>query len=150
MSAKKGMYAPQSWEIRSDTKHWTRLFDDMLISLAFLALSPNAKILYFYLKREYKGPYNKITDTVVLPYTQAVKLTGIRRGNLKKCFEELEHFGFIKTKQIGGLYRVTNQYTLIKNWQDISEEDCITIKDSIQEEKKSKAKVKKSIFDFNP
>ncbi len=96
----------------------------MVTSPAFLSLTPDAKIMYFYLKREYKGAYNEIKDTVILPYTQAVRMTGIRKGNIKKCIEELERFGFIRTEQIGGLYRATNHYTLVKDWKDITGESA--------------------------
>lgn len=129
---KKGQYEPQFWETNSGRGHWTRLYDDMVESPAFKFLTPEAKILYFFLKKEYKGAYNDLKDTVVFPYTQAVDFTGIRKGNIRKHLEELGKFGFISVKSNGGLYRVPNQYTFTKEWKYINDEEARSIKEAVR------------------
>jgi len=124
---KTQLYKPQSWELLGDTKHWTRLFEDMLSSEPFKALSPEAKILLFYLKREHKGAYNKIADTVVLPYSHIEKLIGIPRRKIKTRLEELQRLGFISVDKFGGLYRETNHYTFVSEWKKVTQENALAI-----------------------
>lgn len=138
--AKKGLYEPQFWETNSGRGHWTRLFDDMVETPAFKSLTPEAKILYFFLKKEYKGAYNDTKDTVILPYTQAVDLTGIRKGNIRKHIDELERFGFISVKSNGGLYRSPNEYTFMKEWKYINDEEARAIKEQVRGAKRGKGR----------
>ena len=141
------LYQPQPWETKGDTKRWIRLYDDMIKSPAFLSLSPYAKLLYIYIKGKHKGVYNEIKDTVIFPYTQAAQFTGIRKGNIKKLIDELENFGFIKTSQVGGLYRVTNHYTLINGWHDIDDKEAEVIKKRLKDNNAAKSTLPKGLPD---
>jgi hypothetical protein len=132
MGAKKAMYEPQFWETNSGRGHWTRLYDDLMDSTAFTCLSPESKILYMYLKREHKGAYNEVKDTVILPYSQAAKKIGVGQATIRICIYELEQFGFIESSGGGGLLRVPNQYTFVAKWKYISEEEAQTIKEAVK------------------
>lgn len=125
---KKKKYQPPSWATTGSKKHWTGLYDDLVESPAFVALSPEAKILYFYIRKEDKGPYNERKGAVIFPYTHAVKWVGIRKGNIRRLLDELEAFGFIKIEQLGGMYRITNQYIFVAGWQAITAEEAKAIK----------------------
>ena len=87
MAKKNGLknYDPESFEFSGTGKNgglvFTRIYDSMMDSKAFTILSPEAKLLYFYLKKQYKGKqYNKIPLTVQLPYTEITKQTGIHKS----------------------------------------------------------------------
>lgn len=144
---KVGLYHPQLWEFKSDNRHWVRLYHDMLDSPAFKTLTPEAKLIYLYLKKEYKGiAFNEIKDTVICPYSTISESTGIRRGNIYKRLLELEKFGFISISKSGGLYRQTNHYKFIQNWKSINENQASSLKEEIKEEKASrKAKPGKKV-----
>lgn len=133
MGKRKGFYEPQPWETSNGRLHWTRLYDDLLDSTAYTYMSPEAKILYLYLKREYKGPFNEIKDTVILPYGQATKKVGIGRAKMNVCLYELEIYGFIEVKSNGGLYRTPNQYTFVSKWKHITVEQAVALKESAKE-----------------
>lgn len=148
MGKKRSQYEPQAWETVKGKGHWTRLYDDLLDSPAFMTLTPEAKILYFYMKRQYDGPYNKEKDTIIFPYNHAVNNIGIRKGNIRSCINELEQFGFIKTTRGGGLYREPSRYTFIMGWKNIDGDQAAAIKSAIKQERAeaNKTKPKKTAF----
>lgn len=136
---KKGSQLPQFWQYVTDSKRWTRLFHDQMDSPAYLALSPEAKLLYFTLQTEYRGPAYCPTATVTLPYAQIIKKTGIQRNKLPDRLQELRRFGFIEIIQEGGMYRVQNFYKFVAAWKDVTQPQAEKIRKELKAEAKEKA-----------
>ena len=120
-SKKKENRAPFEYK-GADNKH-VRIFDSMFTSPAFMALTPEAKLLYVYIKREYKGAYTP-GFKVKLPYTDIVKYAGIRKATIKRLLQELSIMKFIEIEQVGGSARVTNVYKLIDGWTGLTESEA--------------------------
>ena len=137
--SKKQLYKPLKAEFQYDDKHWTRLYDDLLLSKPFKLLSSESKLIYFYIKREYKGSYNKEPDTVCLPYNQITTMSGIPKRKIKACTEELELLGFINIEQRGGLYRLTNYYQFSGRWKSLTDPEIEQALKEIKARKKQKS-----------
>lgn len=111
--------APRPWQTKNQHKHFTKLYDDLIGSIAFKTLSPQAKNLYIELASRYKNNFSDEkfgVDCVVCPYSQLTHIT-LNTSSLRKYFKELEKHGFIDTK-CGGLYRKCNVYHLSDRWQN--------------------------------
>lgn len=96
-----------------DHNHYTPIFDEMLDSPAFIALSHGAKIVYLFIIREYKGDFTG--NKVICPYA-TMEAHGIRHQSIPKWLSELVALGFIKIETHGGLYKIPNEYRLISDW----------------------------------
>lgn len=99
--------------------HYVVLFDDLLNSPAYIALSAHAKEAYTILMQEYKGDYSG--PTVTCPYSTFQK-KGMRSNTLSRALTELEVFGFIRIDH-GGLEHRPSIYHLTSDWQQIRTEE---------------------------
>lgn len=73
-------------------------------------LSAAAKIFYLHLKNEYR-PYKN--GKIALPYSKMKNVKGCSaKPTIAKAIKELRSKGWIKVKEIGGLYRHYNLYRL--------------------------------------
>lgn len=99
--------------------HYVILFDDLLNSPAYIALSAHAKEAYTILMQEYKGDYSG--PTVICPYSTFQK-KGMRSNTLSRALTELEVFGFIRIDH-GGLEHRPSIYHLTSDWQKIRTEE---------------------------
>lgn len=93
--------------------HYIQLFDEMIDSPAYKALSHGAKFIYSLLCKEYKGDFTG--DTVICPYSTLME-HGVRKASIPNWLNELSALGFIKTISHGGLYKIPNEYQLINDW----------------------------------
>lgn len=96
-------------------KHHIFLFDDLLDSPAFLALSHHARSLYIHLYQKYTGPYSG--NNIICTYSELEK-KGFRRSTTAKALRMLFHFGFISYES-GGLEHQPNVYHLEEGWKKI-------------------------------
>jgi len=94
--------------------HHIFLFNDLLNSPAYLALSAHAKEAYIILMQEYKGPYTG--PKVICPYS-TFKEKGMRPNTLSRALMQLECFGFIEIER-GGLEHQPSIYTLVDRWKE--------------------------------
>lgn len=93
--------------------HHISLFDEMIDSPAYIALSDGAKFIYTLIVREYKGTYSG--NKVVCPYSEMEK-HNVRRQSIPVWLNELEALGFIKIKSHGGMFKIPNEYLLVNDW----------------------------------
>lgn len=142
---KKGNYKPQKWEHRDGyrSNHFTRMYDSMLHSPAWLALSDSAKWQYTVIKSQYKGGYQQTDGSgnamVKCPYNDIQK-AGIKSNEtVSNNFKQLEAFGFITASHNG--FKVANQYKFSDKWKEISDEEASKIKAELKAERR---KAKKS------
>ena len=98
-----------------DRNHYVMLFDDLLDSPAYRALSAHAKEAYTILLQEYKGPYTE--NSVICPYA-TFREKGMRGNTVSRALLMLEHFGFINVER-GGLEHQPSVYHFSKAWQEI-------------------------------
>ena len=123
--------------------HYLVLFDDLLNSPAYIALSAHAKEAYTILLQEYKGRYSG--NTVVCPYS-TFKAKGVRGNTLSRALLQLETFGFIEVEH-GGLEHQPSRYTFIDKWKQsydpLKMEECKKQLEEILERKKAAAEQKK-------
>lgn len=100
--------------------HYVPLFDEMLDSPAFVALSHGAKIVYLLIAKEHKGDFTG--DKVICPYS-TMEEHGIRTQSISKWLRELEALGFIRIDSHGGLYKIPNEYRLLTDWQQYKDKE---------------------------
>ena len=94
--------------------HHVILFDDLLNSPAYIALSATAKEAYTILMQEYKG---KFTNNIVkCPYS-TFKSKGMRPNTLSRALLQLETYGFISIEH-GGLEHQPSKYRFIDKWKE--------------------------------
>lgn len=93
--------------------HHVSLFDEMIDSPAYMALSHGAKFIYTLIIREYKGMYTGCK--VICPYSEMIR-HGVRKESIPGWLRELEALGFIMIKSHGGMYKIPNEYLLINGW----------------------------------
>lgn len=98
--------------------HYIQLFDEMIDSPAYKALSHGAKFIYSLLCKEYKGDFTG--EIVICPYSTLMD-HGVRKGSIRNWTGELEALGFIKIISHGGLYKIPNKYRLINDWARFSD-----------------------------
>ena len=126
--------------------HYNVLFDDLLNSPAFVALTPHAQMIYIRLLQEYKGE-QYTGNKVICPYSTLVE-KGYRRNTIAKAIQMLVHFGFI-TYEKGGLEHQPNIYHFSEGWKKIwTKEDVDATMTAFKEEenlKKLAAEQKKAI-----
>ena len=133
MSKKKRRSPPPAFATATGTwhTHYVILFDDLLNSPAYIALSASAKEAYTILMQEYKGDYTG--PKVTCPYSTFQK-KGMRSNTLSKALLQLETYGFVRIEH-GGLERKPNIYHLSSDWQKIqTEEDLKQAEEAFQEE----------------
>lgn len=137
---------PMAHERIGDSNKFVRLYESLLTSEPFKALSPEAKLLFLYIKREFVGSQNmKEKDTVKLPYEQIVELTGITRCRIRKRIEELEDFGFIEVTTDWGKIRRINKYHFVSTWKNIS---VPKVQGERRRRAEAEAKAKKNAKDY--
>ena len=79
-------------------------------------LSAASKILYIHLKGKYNGHNN---GSIRLYYSELNGVKGISSpSTISGAIKELEVKGWIKRKEIGGLYRHFNEYELTGEYDD--------------------------------
>ena len=98
---------------RYDHNHHITLFDEMVDSPAYTALSHGAKAVYTLILKEYRGGFTG--NTVICPYS-TMKKHGIRKESIPNWLTELSALGFIRIESNGGMYRIPNKYKLINEW----------------------------------
>ena len=119
--------------------HHVILFDDLLNSPAYIALSAHAKEAYTILMQEYKGLYTG--PRVICPYS-TFQQKGMRSNTLSRALLQLETYGFIRIDH-GGLEHTPNVYHLTGDWKKIrTAEDLKEVQGSFQAEldKRKKAR----------
>ena len=121
--------------------HYIVLFDDLLNSPAYIALSSAAKETYTILMQEYKGNYTG--PDIICPYKTFIS-KGMRANTVSRAISELEAFGFISCDH-GGLQHQPNVYHLADKWKAISKEDVKTIKQLIKEKRELALKAKENL-----
>ena len=92
--------------------HHVIFFDDQLTSLAYRALSANAKEVYTVLRMQYKGVYTG--NTVKCPYSTFEQM-GLRRETVSRALDQLECYGFVEITR-GGLEHRPSEYKLVDKW----------------------------------
>lgn len=127
-------------------RHYNVLFDDLLDSPAFIALTPHAQMIYIRLLQEYKGELYT-GNNVICPYSTLVE-KGYRRNTIAKAIRMLVHFGFI-TYEKGGLEHQPSVYHFSEEWKKIwTKEDVDAAMTAFKEEenlKKLAAEQKKAM-----
>jgi hypothetical protein len=121
MGRKKNQPPPSFATSRGWNSHYSVLFDDMLDSPAFIALTPHAQIAYIRILQEYKGVYTG--NKLVCTYSTFEK-KGFRRNTVSKAICMLVHFGFI-TYESGGLEHQPNIYHLSDGWKKIKTKEDV-------------------------
>ena len=126
--------------------HYVVLFDDLLNSPAYIALSAAAKEAYTILMQEYKGIYTG--DKIICPYSTFTS-KGMRTNTVSRALMMLERFGFIKVVEHGGLERRPNVYRLIDGWKSIrTAEEVKEIKKAFENDLRQQKKVKTNITSY--
>ncbi|MDD5987735.1 MAG: zinc ribbon domain-containing protein [Eubacteriales bacterium] len=126
--------------------HYVVLFDDLLNSPAYIALSAAAKEAYTILMQEYKGIYTG--DKIVCPYSTFTS-KGMRTNTVSRALMMLERFGFIRIEEHGGLERRPNVYRLIDGWKSIrTAEEAKEIKKAFENDLRQQKKAKTNITSF--
>ena len=132
-------YKPQRWEHKDGyrSNHFTRMYDSMLCSPAWLALTDSAKWQYTVIKSQFKGGYQQTDGSgnamVKCPYNDIQK-AGIKSDEtVSNNFKQLEAFGFITASHNG--FKVANQYKFSDKWQGISAEEASKIKAKLKAER---------------
>ena len=126
--------------------HYVVLFDDLLNSPAYIALSAAAKEAYTILMQEYKGIYTG--DKIVCPYS-TFTAKGMRTNTVSRALMMLERFGFIRVEEHGGLERRPNVYRLIDGWKSIrTSEDAKEIKKAFENDLRQQKKAKTNITSY--
>jgi len=85
---------------------------EMIRSPAYQKLSNSARVAYLLLCSQ-RNPWNQ--SEVIFPYSHAEPY--MRSQAWKSAITQLNEGGFIKIRQQGGLYRVTNIYCFIDSWK---------------------------------
>lgn len=123
--AKRNKYSPEAFETSKPNEHYTRLYDSMLTSEAFMALTSSARSVLLILKLQFKGNYTG--NTVICPYSTIQKY-GLNTTTIKNALLDLSEKGFIEieygTLQMKGkeLKRQPNKYKFIDAWKSYSRE----------------------------
>lgn len=126
--------------------HYVVLFDDLLNSPAYIALSAAAKEAYTILMQEYKGIYTG--DKIVCPYS-TFTAKGMRTNTVSRALMMLERFGFIRVEEHGGLERRPNVYRLIDGWKSIrTAEEAKEMKKAFENEFRQQRKAKTNITSY--
>jgi len=126
--------------------HYVVLFDDLLNSPAYIALSAAAKEAYTILMQEYKGIYTG--DKIICPYSTFTS-KGMRTNTVSRALMMLERFGFIRVEEHGGLERRPNVYRLIDGWKRIrTAEEAKEIKKAFENDLRQQKKVKTNITSY--
>lgn len=101
--------------------HYISLFDDLLNSPPYIALSAHAKEAYTILMQEYKGKYTGAN--VICPYS-TFQEKGMRANTLSRALSQLEFYGFIRIEH-GGLEHTPNKYHLVEEWKKIETKEDV-------------------------
>lgn len=122
---KLNKYSPESFETSKPNEHFTRFYDSMITSDAFMALTSSARTVFLILKLQFKGNYTG--NTVTCPYATIQKY-GLNTTTIKKAILDLEEKGFIKIEygarqtRDKELKRQPNKYKFIDSWKTYSGE----------------------------
>lgn len=98
---------------RYDHNHHVTIFDEMIDSPAFTALSHGAKAVYILILKEFRGGFTG--NKVVCPYSTMIQ-HGVRKESIPNWLTELSALGFIRIESNGGMYRIPNKYLLTNEW----------------------------------
>lgn len=122
MAKKKQRDPPPKFSTGGDWHtHHVILFDDLLNSQAYLALSAHAKEAYTILLQEYKGIFTGAM--VMCPYS-TFKEKKVRANTLSRSLMQLETFGFIEIEH-GGLEHQPSRYRFVDKWKALSDPDLL-------------------------
>lgn len=92
---------------RGKSQNFVMLRYDILDSVAWKALSPNARCVWIEVMRRYKG-YNN--GDIPLSCREAAEFCNIGKDTAARCFKELQDKGFIKIAMIAG-FRNKQRYS---------------------------------------
>lgn len=130
-------YSPQDWENGgANQKKYARIFNNMMQTEAWKALTPWQRVIYLHLKSFYNGKTKKITTTT----RQIADAVGCTKNTASTGLRKLEQYGFIELVSAGGLGRVPSIYQFSSKWVTINAE-------IVREQGIERAKIKKSIND---
>lgn len=142
--SKKNTYTPDPWESKYEKgKNWTRfapMHETLLLSAAYIDLSPTAKVLLQYCKLQKAIEKQVFPKDYSLPantskreqrryfvmnrhkWKEEYKITS-SASTFNKCMEELIMHGFVDCVFQGKIAKVKNVYRLSDRWQQYENED---------------------------
>lgn len=127
MGNRKTKYIPKDFETKSGKRGFVALYQSMLESPAYKALTSPARSVYTIIKAQYKGNYNSSPgNRVKCPYKDIMEHTHCSKATVSRALKELEEMGFIETDP-GGL-NVPNTYTFSSRWQHVTDDEAISIR----------------------
>lgn len=129
---KKKTYRPKSFESfgkSNDTS--ANLYESMLLSAAFMDLTPKQRLLYVYMKAQYYGKRKpgkdnpdienlQGDDLFYFPRTLAEKYNLYTRSNNRQFYNDIkaiEEHGFIKTISSGKATKTKSIYKFVGAWK---------------------------------
>lgn len=145
---KKQQYKPQPWEHdrRYKSRSYTRLYDSILASEAWLALSDSAARQYLILRMQYTGRFNQTDGNgnvmIKCPYKDIRKFGIGSNETIANNFRQLEAYGFIVIQ--GGGFHIASNYKFSDKWQNLSKEDIEQIKQDLKNESEQRKKAREA------
>lgn len=94
-----------------------RIYRSERESRAYLALKGSDVKVLIELRAEYAG---RDDNEIKLPYKELHKRTKLSMDTMARCFFRLECYGWIDTKEHGGLFGQFSVYALSTRWKEIS------------------------------
>ena len=130
--AKKKTYRPKSFESSGKSNDTSaNLYESMLLSAAFMDLTPKQRLLYVYMKAQYYGKRKpgkdnpdienlQGDDLFYFPRTLAEKYNLYTRSNNRQFYNDIkaiEEHGFIKTISSGKATKTKSIYKFVGAWK---------------------------------
>lgn len=130
--AKKKAYRPKSFESSGKSNDTSaNLYESMLLSAAFMDLTPKQRLLYVYMKAQYYGKRKpgkdnpdieslQGDDLFYFPLTLAEKYKLYTKSNHMQFYKDvraIESHGFIQTVSNGKTTRSKSIYRFIGDWK---------------------------------
>ncbi len=129
---KKKAYRPKSFESSGKSNDTSaNLYESMLLSAAFMDLTPKQRLLYVYMKAQYYGKRKpgkdnpnienlQGDDLFYFPRTLAEKYNLYTRSNNRQFYNDIkaiEEHGFIKTISSGKATKTKSIYKFVGAWK---------------------------------
>lgn len=130
--AKKKAYRPKTFESSGKSNDTSaNLYESMLLSAAFMDLTPKQRLLYVYMKAQYYGKRKPGKDNpgieslqgdelFYFPRTLAEKYNLYTRSNNRQFYNDIkaiEEHGFIKTISSGKATKTKSIYKFVGAWK---------------------------------
>lgn len=127
MSKKQKTKPPESWEYKEPNQKFARLYCTMLTDKRFLELKPRVRMLYVYMKLQYKGDANKNAPNgdkaqFVFPQHLAFNVYQLytNQTQFRNDIKELINKGFIECVENKKNLRQPNVYKFSNKWKNES------------------------------